>query len=117
MLKRDFAYADIRPQMSTPLDYVFYLAIATNIFSVFGFVGILNQQRELVTAFFVYSAVQMVATFHFFVDAVADVGIRFEGGGAGGKDSLVGYERAVAGASLHFPGIVAAVCDHAHGAD
>lgn len=41
----------------TPLDYVFYASILTNIFSILGVVGVLHQQRELVMAFFIYNTV------------------------------------------------------------
>lgn len=44
----------------TPLDFVFYLSIVNSIFAVLGFAGVLNGQRELVTGFFLYNAVQMV---------------------------------------------------------
>lgn len=49
------------------MDFLFYFAIVNNVFAVFGFAGVLNAQKELVTAFFSYNAVQMVVAFHFFV--------------------------------------------------
>ena len=58
------------------MDFIFWLAIINNIFSIFGFTGVLNQQKELVTGFFAYNAVQMIVAFHYFVDVCADVGIR-----------------------------------------
>ena len=58
------------------MDFLFWLAIINNIFSIFGFTGVLNHQKELVTGFFAYNAVQMIVAFHYFVDVCADVGIR-----------------------------------------
>ena len=60
----------------SPMDFLFWLAIINNIFSIFGFTGVLNHQKELVTGFFAYNAVQMIVAFHYFVDVCADVGIR-----------------------------------------
>ena len=57
------------------MDFLFWLAIINNIFSIFGFTGVLNQQKELVTGFFAYNA-QIIVAFHYFVDVCADVGIR-----------------------------------------
>lgn len=74
------------------MDYVFYVSILCNVFSVLGVAGILQSQRELVIAFFTYNAVQMVCVFHYFVDICADIGIRFRGQSA----SLDGYEQAAA---------------------
>lgn len=42
------------------LDFLFYLSMINNIFSIFGFAGVLNAQKELVTGFFAFNAVQMV---------------------------------------------------------
>ena len=60
----------------SPMDFMFWLAIINNVFSIFGFTGVLNHQKELVTGFFAYNAVQMIVAFHYFVDVCADVGIR-----------------------------------------
>ena len=60
----------------SPMDFLFWLAIINNVFSIFGFTGVLNHQKELVTGFFAYNAVQMIVAFHYFVDVCADVGIR-----------------------------------------
>ena len=60
----------------SPMDFIFWLAIINNVFSIFGFTGVLNHQKELVTGFFAYNAVQMIVAFHYFVDVCADVGIR-----------------------------------------
>ena len=79
----------------TPMDYVFFVSMLSNIFSVLGLAGVLNQQKELVLAFFTYSAVQMVAVFHYFVDVCADVSVRFPG-----QKSLGSYEQAAAGVPL-----------------
>ncbi|DBA69105.1 TPA: hypothetical protein ACH3X2_013109 [Trebouxia sp. C0005] len=76
----------------SPMDFIFWLAIVNNIFSIFGFTGVLNQQKELVTGFFAYNAVQMIVAFHYFVDVCADVGIRYSGEPAG----LTSFERAAA---------------------
>lgn len=59
------------------MDFIFWLAIVNNIFSIFGFAGVLNHQKELVTGFFAYNAVQMIVSFHYFVDVCADVRIRY----------------------------------------
>ena len=59
------------------MDFLFWLAIVNNIFSIFGFTGVMNQQKELVTGFFAYNAVQMIVSFHYFVDVCADVRIRY----------------------------------------
>eukprot|EP01025_Chloroclados_australasicus_P005863 TRINITY_DN1187_c0_g1_i1.p1 TRINITY_DN1187_c0_g1~~TRINITY_DN1187_c0_g1_i1.p1 ORF type:complete len:220 (+),score=9.68 TRINITY_DN1187_c0_g1_i1:78-662(+) len=59
---------------STPLDFMFYLAIINNVFSVFGVVGVLSQQGTMVMAFFAYNALQMVVAFHYFVDVCTDIG-------------------------------------------
>ena len=44
----------------SPLDYIFYLALANNMAAIFGLAGILTSQRELVQIFFGWNAVQMV---------------------------------------------------------
>eukprot|EP01023_Acetabularia_acetabulum_P002477 TRINITY_DN1100_c0_g1_i1.p1 TRINITY_DN1100_c0_g1~~TRINITY_DN1100_c0_g1_i1.p1 ORF type:complete len:196 (-),score=24.43 TRINITY_DN1100_c0_g1_i1:489-1076(-) len=80
--------------ISTPLDFLFYLAIVNNVFSVFGLVGVLNQQREMVMAFFAYNALQMVVAFHYFVDVCADIGVSFPSEKKG--VSLTGIEQAAA---------------------
>lgn len=63
----------------TPLDFVFYLAVINNVFSIFGLAGVLHSQKELVTCFFAYNAVQVMVAFGFFVDVCVDVQIRFAG--------------------------------------
>mmetsp|Transcript_4602 Transcript_4602/g.11428 ORF Transcript_4602/g.11428 Transcript_4602/m.11428 type:complete len:177 (+) Transcript_4602:198-728(+) len=63
----------------TPMDFLFYLSIVNNVFSVFGLAGVLNAQRELVIAFFAYNAVIMVVDFHYFWDLYTDISIRFSG--------------------------------------
>jgi hypothetical protein len=78
----------------TPMDFLFYLSIVSNTFSILGLAGVLNQQRDLVTAFFTYNAVQMVVAFHYFVDVCADIGIRFKGQ----SQALDSYEQSAAGA-------------------
>ena len=42
------------------MDFVYWLSIINNIFSAFGFFGVLHAQKELVTAFFMYNAVATV---------------------------------------------------------
>ena len=78
------------------MDFVFYVSIVSNVFSVLGLAGVLNQQKELVTAFFTYSTVQMVVVFHYFVDVCADVGLRFKGQ----SQSLDAFAQAAAGMLL-----------------
>eukprot|EP00884_Botryococcus_braunii_P016363 jgi/Botrbrau1/340/Bobra.0022s0294.1 len=76
----------------SPMDAVFYLSIFNNVFSVIGFAGMLHGQKELVTAFFTYNIVQIVVSFHYFVDVIADSRIRYVGEPSG----LTGYEAAAA---------------------
>uniref|UniRef100_A0A061R0V3 Uncharacterized protein n=1 Tax=Tetraselmis sp. GSL018 TaxID=582737 RepID=A0A061R0V3_9CHLO len=75
----------------TPLDFLFYLSIVNNIFSVFGLAGVLNAQKELVIGFFAYNAVIMVVDFHYFWDLYTDVSIRYKGEPKG----LTPYEQAM----------------------
>lgn len=77
---------------STPLDGLFWFATANNIFAIFGLVGIIAAQKEMVIAFFVYNIAQMVLAFNWFVDVCADLNIRF----VGEADSLNPYEKAAA---------------------
>jgi hypothetical protein len=88
-------FAENNNLYQTPMDYVFYLSIASNVFSILGLAGVLHQQKDLLTAFFTYSAVQMVVVFHYFVDICADVSIRFPN-----QVALGSYEQAAAGVSL-----------------
>lgn len=81
----------------TPLDYVFYASLLSNVFSILGVAGVLNQQRELVMAFFTYNTIAMVALFHYFVDICADVGLRY----SGQSRSLDSYEQSAAGTILY----------------
>uniref|UniRef100_A0A7R9YQT4 CASP-like protein n=1 Tax=Chlamydomonas euryale TaxID=1486919 RepID=A0A7R9YQT4_9CHLO len=68
-----------------PLDYrspmgaSYVAAVLNNIFSVFGITGILYAQKELVTAFFAFNAVQMVVAFFFFTDLLVDQTIGYGG--------------------------------------
>ena len=61
---------------STPMDLVFFLSILNNIFAFFGLAGVINSQKELVTSFFAYNIVQIVLSFHLFVDVCVDTTIR-----------------------------------------
>lgn len=61
---------------STPLDYLFYISIFNNIFSVFGLAGIINSLKELVMAFFAFNAIQLVVAFHYFVDVVTVIRVK-----------------------------------------
>ena len=81
----------VRSLGQTPLDFLFYLSIVNNIFSVFGLAGVLNAQKELVISFFVYNAIIMVVDFHFFWDLYTDVTIRYVGESKG----LNSYEQAM----------------------
>ncbi|KAK9838850.1 hypothetical protein WJX74_004555 [Apatococcus lobatus] len=74
------------------LDFLFYLSMINNIFSIFGFAGVLNAQKELVTGFFAFNAVQMVVAFHYFVDVVTDTTIRYKNE----PTSLTSYEQSAA---------------------
>lgn len=74
------------------MGFVYYLAIFNNIFSVCGLAGVLNSQRELVIAFFVYNATQMVVSFHFFIDMCTNAGINYNYEPA----KLTPYQKAVA---------------------
>jgi hypothetical protein len=59
---------------------------------VCGLAGVINAQRELIVAFFVYNAAQMVVAFHYFVDLCTDAGVRYTGEPA----KLSAYEQAAA---------------------
>merc|ERR1712216_76325 len=61
---------------STPMDLVFFLSILNNIFAFFGLAGVINSQKELVTSFFAYNIVQIVLSFHLFVDVCVDASIK-----------------------------------------
>eukprot|EP00878_Enallax_costatus_P004499 GHUV01004739.1.p1 GENE.GHUV01004739.1~~GHUV01004739.1.p1 ORF type:complete len:208 (+),score=52.02 GHUV01004739.1:267-890(+) len=76
----------------SPMGFTFYLAIINNIFSICGLAGVLNAHRELVIAFFAFNAAQMVFSFHFFVDMVADARISY----GGQPPMLTSYEKASA---------------------
>ncbi len=41
------------------MGFTFYLSMFNNIFAICGLAGILNAQKELVIAFFIYNAVQV----------------------------------------------------------
>lgn len=75
----------------TPMDFLFYLSIINNVFSVFGLAGVLNAQKDLVIAFFGYNAVIMVVDFHYFWDIYTDITIRF----AGEPKGMTTYEQAM----------------------
>ncbi|GMH43859.1 hypothetical protein BSKO_11793 [Bryopsis sp. KO-2023] len=62
----------VEGNMDTPLDWLFYLSIFNNIFSVFGLAGVMNSLKELVMAFFAFNAIQMVVAFHYFIDVWND---------------------------------------------
>ena len=62
---------------STPMDLVFFLSILNNIFAFFGLAGVINSQKEFVTYFFAYNIVQIVLSFHLFVDVCVDTTIKF----------------------------------------
>jgi hypothetical protein len=81
----------VRSLGQTPLDFLFYLSIINNIFSVFGLAGVLNAQRELVISFFAYNAIIMIVDFNYFWDLYTDVTIRYTGKAAG----LTSYEQAM----------------------
>ncbi|KAK9800810.1 hypothetical protein WJX73_009734 [Symbiochloris irregularis] len=76
----------------TPMDFVFYIAVINNVFSIFGLAGVLHSQKELVTSFFAYNAVQVMVAFGFFIDVCVDVQIRF----AGEPTGTTPYENAAA---------------------
>ena len=61
---------------STPMDLIFFLSILNNIFAFFGLAGVINSQKELVTSFFAYNIVQIVLSFHLFVDVCVDASIK-----------------------------------------
>jgi len=61
---------------STPMDLVFYLCMLNNVFAIFGLAGVINSQKEFVSAFFAYNIVQIVLSFHLFVDVCVDSTIR-----------------------------------------
>ncbi|CAD7705126.1 unnamed protein product [Ostreobium quekettii] len=61
---------------TTPSDYLFYISIFNNVFSIFGLAGIIHSLKELVLAFFFFNAIQTVVAFHYFVDVVANLSLR-----------------------------------------
>ncbi|QDZ20693.1 hypothetical protein HOP50_04g32150 [Chloropicon primus] len=77
---------------STPMDIVFFLSLLNNTFAFFGLAGVINSQKEMVTAFFSYNIVQIVLSFHLFVDVAVDTTIKFPR--ESGMNS--GYETAAA---------------------
>lgn len=79
----------------TPMDLVFYLSAANNVFAILGLAGVINAQRELVTAFFAYNTVQVVLSFHMFVDICVDSGIEFSAIGRQAQQ-ITSYEKAAA---------------------
>lgn len=70
---------------------VFLLSIINNVFAVLGLIGVLAQQRWMVTAFFSSSAVALVGTFHLFVDVCTDINIRRQS-----DEGIRPYEKAAA---------------------
>lgn len=74
----------------SPMGVVFWISIVNNIFALSGLAGVLNAQRDLVVAFFGWSAVQLVAGTHFMVDMVVDTTVRYKGEPPG----LTGFEKA-----------------------
>ena len=72
------------------MDLVFYLSAANNVFAILGLAGVVNAQRELVTAFFAYNTVQVVLSFHMFVDVLVDSGIEFGSVGKAGSGPPAG---------------------------
>eukprot|EP01024_Parvocaulis_polyphysoides_P053974 TRINITY_DN5420_c1_g1_i1.p4 TRINITY_DN5420_c1_g1~~TRINITY_DN5420_c1_g1_i1.p4 ORF type:complete len:193 (+),score=13.51 TRINITY_DN5420_c1_g1_i1:54-632(+) len=87
------SYVERAAFRSTPLDFLFYISIINNVFSVFGLVGVLNQQGVMVMLFFAYNALQMVVAFHYFVDVCADIGSSRE---RSGLQNLTGIEQSAA---------------------
>ena len=59
------------------MDIIFFLSISNNIFAFFGLAGVINSQKELVTSFFCYNVVQIIFSFHLFVDVAVDTTIKF----------------------------------------
>lgn len=84
--------AFLPPTRSSPMGFIFYLAIINNIFSICGLAGVLNAQRELVIGFFGYNAAQMIISFHYFVDMCTDANISY----TGEPKQLSGFEKAAA---------------------
>lgn len=76
----------------SPMGVVWWVSIINNIFAICGLAGVVNAQRDLVVAFFGWSAIQMVAGAHFFVDMLVDTTVRYGGEPPG----LTGYEKATA---------------------
>lgn len=83
------SYPSRRELIETPLDWLFYLSIFNNVFSLFGAFGVWNSLRELVMAFFAYNAVQIVVSFHYFCDLITDARVTTYTSG-----KLGGYEYA-----------------------
>lgn len=60
-----------------------------NIFAFFGLSGVVNSQKELVTSFFAYNIIQIVVSFHLFIDVCVDTTIKFPSE----SGILSGYEK------------------------
>lgn len=89
--------------LNTPMDMIFYISIINNVFSIMGLAGMFAAQKMLVLAFFCYNAVNMVVSFHVFVDVCATVDIKRKHAA-----SLLPYERTVA-AFLFFNFVLSCV--------
>mmetsp|Transcript_16491 Transcript_16491/g.28273 ORF Transcript_16491/g.28273 Transcript_16491/m.28273 type:complete len:185 (-) Transcript_16491:349-903(-) len=76
----------------SPMGFIFYLSIFNNIFAIMGLFGVLQAQRELIIGFFGYNAASLVVSFHFFVDLVTDVRVKYRGE----PSRLTSYEQAAA---------------------
>lgn len=77
---------------TTPMDGIFVYSMVINVFALCGLAGMLSQNKHLVLGFFAYNAVNLVVSFHVFVDVCTTIGVR---GGDATKDSAP-YAKGVA---------------------
>ena len=61
---------------TTPMDGIFVYSMVINVFALCGLAGMLSQNKHLVLGFFAYNAVNLVVSFHVFVDVCTTIGVR-----------------------------------------
>lgn len=63
---------------TTPMDGIFVYSMVINVFALCGLAGMLSQNKHLVLGFFAYNAVNLVVSFHVFVDVCTTIGVRVD---------------------------------------
>jgi hypothetical protein len=61
---------------TTPMDGIFVYSMVINVFALCGLAGMLSQNKHLVLGFFAYNAVNLVVSFHVFVDVCTTIGVK-----------------------------------------